>query len=297
MNDINLLKYHGRTASEVNMLLAGEMADKLFSRLVLDEFEERAGPSRLVLSLTMLASFTCALFASYVIYNVTFVSDMKFPSLDKQAILKKVEEYKLEIRTGGDPYLKKGYEKIAVIEQSIDDDGQPILVESEYKAPIDIEKQPELFIKPVELTEEPKARKRDKRALITPVFTGNNAIRFNKVTVNERAKIKVLAESNDFKMNLVGSVKKNIRKYLVYKVDKNGTKVIAGKKVRYLKTFKNRNDAVKYMKSTRVAGVVATDTTYYDLYDIEVCCLGEEAAEKLARGSGISMKKIKILKK
>lgn len=73
--------------------------------------------------------------------------------------------------------------------------------------------------------------------------------------------------------------------------------MIAGKNVKYVRTFKMKSDAVKYMQKKKIAGVVASSTTYYDYYDMEVCCLGDEAAEKLAHGSGISMKKIKILKK
>jgi hypothetical protein len=298
MNDINLLRYHNRSASEIHMLLAGESADKLFSRLVLGEDEQRTGRSLLVLSLTMAASFACALFASYVIYKVVITKDIVIPTFDKAAILQKVEDYKEELRTGGDPYLKDGFSKIANIAQSpMEDNASPVTVESQYKPPISVEKNPELFIQPVPLEGEPVKRKRDKRVLVTPMFTGNFAIEFRDINEADAAKVRLLAENNDFKLNIIGSTKKSTRKWNIYKEDDNSRIVIAGKNVKFVKTFQTRSAAVEYMQKHKIAGVVSSDTTYYDYYDMEVCCLGDEAAEKLARGSGINMNKIKILKK
>ena len=158
-------------------------------------------------------------------------------------------------------------------------------------------KNPELFIKPVPLEGEPKKRKRDKRVLVTPMFTGNFAIQFRDVNESDAGKVRLLAENNDFKLKIIGSTKKSSRKWNVYKEDDNSGVVIAGKNVKFVRKFKTRNAAVKYMQKHKIAGVVSSDTTYYDYYDMEVCCLGDEAAEKLARGSGINMNKIKILKK
>jgi len=298
MNDINLLRYHNRSASEINMLLSGETADKLFSRVVLGEYEERTSRSKLVLLMTMAASFACAVFASYVIYNVVITGTINVPRFDKDAILKKVAEYQLNVRTGGDPYLKDGFQKIADVESApLDDNAPPIVVVSEYEPPIDRETNPELFTKPIELTGEPKKRKRDKRVLVTPMFTGNYSIQFLDITESEAAKVRLLAENNDFNLNVLGSTKKAFRKWKVFREDDNSHTVIAGKNVRYLKTFRTKSAAVSYMEKKKIPGVVSTDTTYSDYYDMEVCCLGDEAAEKLAHGSGVSMKKIKILKK
>lgn len=298
MNDINLLRYHDRSASEVHMLFTGEAADKLFSRVVLGEYDKRTGKSKLVLSLTIAASFVCALFASYVIKNGILIKDITIPAFDKNAIIRKVSEYKEELRTGGDPYLKDGFSKIADVAQApMEEHVPPVTVESEYQPPINKETNPELFIKPVPLDGEPEKRKRDKRVLVTPMFTGNYAIQFRDVNETEAGKVRLLAENNDFNLNLIGSTKKAFRKWKVYKENDNSRTVIAGKNVSYLRTFKTEKAAVQYMQKNKIAGVVSSDTTYYDYYDMEVCCLGEEAAEKLARGSGITMAKIKILKK
>lgn len=81
MNDINLLRYHNRSASEIHMLLNSENVDPFFSRVVLGESKERAGLSKLVLILTLFASMACALFASYVIYHVAILGDMNIPRL------------------------------------------------------------------------------------------------------------------------------------------------------------------------------------------------------------------------
>ncbi|ADD67975.1 hypothetical protein Dacet_1203 [Denitrovibrio acetiphilus DSM 12809] len=297
MNDINLIRYHNRSSSEINMLLAGETADKLFSRVVLGESKKGAGSSMLVLFGTVAASFACAVFASYVIYHVVLVKDISLPAIDKTKIAKKVSDYKLELRTGGDPYLKDGFQKIAEVEKTPDANAQPVVVVSGYKPPVDKEANPELFTKPVELQGEPKKRKRDKRMLVTPIFTGNHVIQFLDVNEKEAAKVRVLAENNDFNLEIIGSSKKAFRKWKAYREDRSSSVVIAGMNVKYMKTFKSRQAALDYLEEKRIAGIVATDTTYYDYYDMEVCCLGDEAAEKLARGSGIAMKKIKILKK
>lgn len=298
MNDINLLRYHNRSASEIHMLLNGESTDKLFSRLVLGELEQGAGSRKLALFMTMAASLVCAIFASYVIYNVVIVNKINIPLLNKEKIKAKVEAYKLELRTGGDPYLKDGFSRIAVVDKgTIETETPPITVVSKFQPPVDKEAKPELFTKPVELTGEPVKRKRDKRVLVTPMFTGNYSLRFTDVNESEAAKVRVLAEGNDFNLNIIGSTKKAFRKWKVYIEDNKSSTVIAGKKVRYLKTFDKKDKAVSYLKAKRIAGVVETDTTYYDYYDMEVCCLGEEAAQKLAHGSGVSMNKIKILKK
>ena len=297
MNDINLLRYHNRSAHEINMLLNGDISDKLFSRVVLGETDKRTGPSRLVLSFTVAASFLCALFASYVIYNVVILKVNPLPFIDKNLIRNKVAEYKLELRTGGDPYLKDGYTRIAVLEQADGGTAQPVVVVSEYEPPIDYEAKPELFVKPVELTAEPEKRKRDKKALITPMFTGNYSIRFMDINESDASKVRVLADNNDFKLNLLGSTKKSRVQWQAFREDDSSSVSIAGKKVKYLRSFDSRQSAVNYLQKNKIAGLVSSKTTYYDYYDMEVCCLGDEAAEKLARGSGISMKKVKILKK
>lgn len=297
MNDINLLRYHNRSAHEINMLLSREISDQFFSRVVLGENGQRTGTSKLVLSLTAAASFVCSLFASYVLYHVIIVGDMTVPSINKKMIMDKVEEYKLELRTGGDPYLKDGYTRIAVVERTDENLTQPIVVVSEYEPPVDYEKQPELLTKPIELKGEPEKRKVDKRDLVTPVFTGNYSIRFLNVNESEAQKVRILAENNDFNITLLGSTKKSTRKWEVYKDDENSKKVIAGRNVRFVKTFNTRSDAVNYLQEKKIAGVVSSSTTYFDFYDMEVCCLRDEAAEKLARGSGVSMEKVKIIKK
>jgi hypothetical protein len=298
MNDINLIRYHDRSASEINMLMAGEMTDQLFSRVVLGIQEQRTGPSRLVLLLTMAASMVCALYASYVIYNVYINRVPDFVStLDKEAIMAKYRAYKLQLATGGDPYLIDGYTKIAVVEQTEEEDSQPVVVVSEYQVPIDRDANPELFTKPVEITKEPEKRKRDKRALITPVLTGNYSIQFLDISEADANKVRVLAESNDFKLKRLGSTKKYTRRWNVYRESKNSKTIVGGKNVKFVRSFKSRGAAVKYLQQKNIRGVVASKTNYYNQYDMQVCCLGEEAAEKLARGSGINMRKIKILKK
>jgi len=279
------------------MLLNGEMTDQFFSRLVLGDKKTGAGTSKPALFLTIAASFVCALFASYVIYHVYLLKDMEIPALNKDSIMKKVQEYQLELRTGGDPFLKEGYTKIADVTAAPEDLSQPVVVVSEFKPPIDFESKPELLLEPEKLEKEPEKRKRDKRELITPVLTGNHTIVFRDVGESDASKIRVLAENNDLKLNIIGSTKKSSRKWQVYKENPASKKIVAGKKVSFIKSFNKRNDAVKYLQNNKIAGLVVSDTTYYDYYDIEVCCLGDEAAEKLARGSGVSMNKVKIIKK
>lgn len=297
MNDINLLRYHNRSAHEIHMLLNGEMKDKFFSRVVLGEIKEGAGRTLLTPLLTVAASFVCAVFASYVIYHAVIVKDIYIPTIDKEMIKNKVAEYRLELRTGGDPYLKDGYTKIAAVETSTEAAAPSVVVVSEYEPPIDIESQPELFTKPVELTGEPEKRKRDKRNLITPILTGNFAIRFLDVNESDAVKVRTLAENNDFNINIIGSNKKSRVRWAAYRENPQSGTVIAGKNVTHLNTFSSRDAAVNYLQKRKIAGVVASRTTYYNYYDMEVCCLGEEAAEKLARGSGVSMSKVKIIKK
>lgn len=297
MNDINLLRYHNRSAYEIHMLLNGEMKDKLFSRVVLGEMKARASVSKLVLFLTVILSFICSLFASYVVYHVVLIKDISIPMLDKAAIEKKVAEYQLELRTGGDPYLKEGYTKVISVDRAAEDDTPPVVVVSEYEPPIDMEAKPELFTKPIELVGEPEKRKRDKKELITPVLTGNYSIQFRSIGDADAAKVRTLAGNNDFKLTMLGTAKKSSVAWNAYKEDPKSGTVIAGKRVAFIKSFGNRNDAVSYLQKRKIAGVVASRTTYYNLYDMEVCCLNDEAAEKLARGSGIPMDKIKIIKK
>ncbi|PLX70978.1 MAG: hypothetical protein C0602_02790 [Denitrovibrio sp.] len=171
------------------------------------------------------------------------------------------------------------------------------MVVSDYSPPIDYEKQPELLKEPVKLEGEPEKRKVDKRNLITPVLTGNYSIQFLDISEADAGKVRTLAENNDFNLTLIGSTKKSTRKWQVYKDSDNSSKVIAGRNVKYLRSFNSRSEAVKYLQKNKIAGLVHSDTTYFDYYDMEVCCLGEEAAEKLARGSGVSMNKVKIIKK
>ena len=279
------------------MLLNSENVDPFFSRVVLGESKERASLSKLALIMTLTASMACALFASYVIYNVFILGGYEIPAINKEMIMKKVAEYQLELRTGGDPYLKDGYTKIAVVESSDEDLTQPVVVVSDYEVPIDKEAQPELFTAPIKITGEPKKRKIDKRALITPMFTGNYSIQFLDINEEDAKKVKILADNNDFNLTKIGSNVKSRKKWQAYKENNNSKTVIAGKNVSFLKSFNSRSAAVKYLQKKKIAGVVATKTTYYNYYDLEVCCLGSEAAQKMAHGSGVSFKKIKILKK
>jgi hypothetical protein len=279
------------------MLLNGELSDELFNKLVLGEIEEKAGKFRPAFFLVIAASFICALFASYVIYNTYIKAESPIPFIDKDAVKRKMEAAEIEKRTGGDPFLKEGYQKLGVIEETETSKAAPFYIESENKEVEDVSDRPELYIKPIELKGEPLRKRRDQSNIISPVFTGNYAIVFRKLNTNQSAMIKKTALDNDLKYKVVGSSKKAVVKWKVYKENKNSGTVIGGKNVSYLKTFKNRSSAVKYLQKKKVRGVVASDTSYIDYFDMQICCLGEEAAEKLARGSGISMRKIKILKK
>jgi len=279
MNEINLLKYHNRSAREIHMLLNGELKDDLFSQLVLG------------------GSFLTAIFASYFISIVYLDLDPPIPYFDKEAIKRKVAEYQLNKRTGGDEFLKSGYEKLGVVEQSLEGNTAAAYVESQFEFKEDNSRKPELFIKPLKLEGEPLRKKIDKSKLISPVLTGNNAIRFKTVSSKEMAIIKDIAVNNDLKYRKLGSSKKRSVVWQVYREDKSSSRIIGGKPVRYVKSFKRESQALRYIKSMKRRGVVTSKTTYTDYFDVEICCLGDEAAEKFARGSGISMKKIKIIKK
>jgi hypothetical protein len=279
------------------MLLNGEMTDSFFSRVVLGKKDTGTGAKKPVLYVTLAASLICALFASYVIYYTYILNIPVVPFLDTKAIERKVAEYKLDLLTGGDPYLKDGYTRIVIVDESQTDIPQPVVVDSDYQPPVDKDARPDLYAKPVELTEEPEKRKRDKRVLVTPVYSGNFAIQFFDVDTVEAEKVRTLAKNNDFNLTTIGSTKKSSVRWNVYKEDDRSSILIAGRKVSFLKGFEKKSDAVKYLQDKRIAGVVASRTTYYDYFDLEVCCLGEEAANKLANGSGVSVNKVKIIKK
>lgn len=297
MNDINLLRYHDRNACEIHRLLTGEMNDKLFSRVVFGDSTSGAGISKPALFLTLAASFACAVFASYVIYNTVFMRGSAIPKLNKNAIIDKVKEYQLELRTGGDPYLKEGYTKIATVEKAPDGSAPPVVVISEYEPPVNKEANPELFTKPVDLHGEPEKWKRDKKKeLIEPMVNDSYSILFRNIDNSDVAKVKTLVKNNDLKMKVVKTHHYKTVKWNAYKGDPGSGLVMAGKHVRFVKSFRSKNEAVKYLQKKRYGGVVMSKTTRYNHYDIRVCCLGDEAAEKLSTGSGVDTNKIKIIK-
>jgi hypothetical protein len=298
MNEINLLKYHNRSAREIHMLLTGELTDEFFSRVVFSG-KDRAGGRRQGLSLPfiILAAFICSLSPSYVIYTKYIMEQpITVPSIDKSLrnIMPKPDAPKKVEKP--DPMVLEGYSKIGELEEGKGEGQQGVLIVSDYVPPQEAkEDKPDEKIAPITNLGEPPKRIPQRSVELLPIYSGNFKIVFNSIDGQASKEVKTLADNNDLKMTRIGSERKENKKWHVYKFDSRSSLVISGRKVRYIKSYDDSGSAMVFLEANNIKGLIVPETSKTDLYDIEVCCTSQELAQKLANASGIGSSKYKIL--
>lgn len=299
MNEINLLKYHNRSAREIHMLLTGELRDEFFSRVVFSG-KDKAGGRRQGLSLPfiILAAFICSLSPSFVIYTKYIrQQEITVPAIDKtlKSIMPKPDTLKKTEKP--DPMVLEGYSKIGVLEEGKSEGQQGVLIVSEYVPPQEEkeEDKPEEKISPITNMGEPPKRIPQRNVDLLPIYSGNYKILFSGIDGQATKDVKILADNNDLKMTRIGSERRENKKWHVYKFDSRSSLVISGRKVRYIKSYDDSGSAMVFLQANNVKGLIVPESSKTDLYDIEVCCTSQELAQKLANASGIGPTKYKIL--
>ena len=298
MNEINLLKYHNRSAREIHMLLTGELTDAFFSRVVFSG-KVKAADRRQGLSLPfiILAAFICSLSPSFVIYTKYIKQqEITVPAIDTSLknIMPKAEPPKKTEKP--DPMVLEGYSKIGVLEEGKPEGQQGVLIVSDYVPPKEEkEDKPEEKISPITSMGEPPKRIPTRSVDLLPIYSGNFKIVFIGIDGPATRDVKMLAENNDLKMARIGSERRENKKWHVYKFDSRSSLVISGRKVKYLKSYDDSGSAMVFLQANNIKGLIVPETSKTDLYDIELCCTSQELAQKLANASGIGPTKYKIL--
>lgn len=299
MNEINLLRYHDRSNHEIHMLLAGELSDEFFSRVVLGGKVKKVRLTGLTLSMTVLLAFLCSLPMSYYIYTKYLHTSKITPAEIIHQHIKEVISVKLNSKKEelNDPLIKEGYKKIGEISEKKGAEGQQgLLVISDYKKPVEKqEEKPDEPIDPITVPGEPAKRIPVKEIEFMPIYSGTFKIQFMHVDESEAEFIKILAKNNDLNLSMIGSDKKIDRKWLVYQLDESSSTIVAGRKATYIKSFDSSDKAMSYLTRNNLKGLISANTSVTNFYDYEVCCMSKEAAEKTARGSGVNTDKIKIV--
>ncbi len=303
MNEINLLRYHNRSAHEIHMLLNGELTDEFFSRIVTISSKKvkKVRLSRLTFFMTLLLAFLCSLVSSYFIYtkllphkDLTSVNGVQKHIIEVMSV-----KIKPKAPEKPDPLLKEGYARIGELDDKAEGKGsQGLLIISDYKpeTKADTGEKPEEIIKPITVPGEPAKRIPVREPDFMPLFSGNFKIQFFNLNEQELSYVKTLAQNNDLTLTQIGSDKIVKTKWLVYLLDNTSPVTISGRRVRYIKSYSSSDAAMSYLTRNSLKGLITTDTSVTNFYDMQVCCLSEEAADKLARGSGVGMDKVKILK-
>jgi len=299
MNEINLLKYHNRSAREIHMLLNGELTDDLFSRVVFSG-KVKGGDRREGLSLPViiLCAFLCSLSPSFVIYTKYIANhELAVPAIDKSLKNIMPSTTKEKVPEKPDPMVLEGYSKIGQLADSPKTEGQQgVIIVSDFVPPVEEqEEKPEEKVSPITNIGEPPKRIPQRDVELLPIYSGSFKIVFSGIDSQASRDVKTLADNNDLKMSRVGSERKEQKKWHVYKFDNRSSLIISGRKVRYVKSFDDSGSAMVFLEANSIKGLILPETSKTDLYDIEVCCTSEELATKLANASGIGSSKYKIL--
>lgn len=304
MNEINLLRYHDRSAREIHMLLCGELTDEFFSRVVVVGKNKKVSGKHPVLTffLTMLLAFICSLGVSYYVYtkfiavNNTGISTSSIIPEPIRKVIKKEKEVVEKVKP--DPYVMSGYSNIGEIELgSGGSESRGIIISSDYTKPKESNKnKPEQTIRPITIPGEPIKRIPDQNPDFMPVYSGTYLMQFFDSDPSDTDFITALANKNDMKMTKLATRSRMVTHWNAYYIDKKSKTRIAGYGVKFIKSFDSRDAAKGYLKNSRIRGFVAAITAPEPIYDWEVCCAKKEEADKLANGSGVDMKKIKIIK-
>lgn len=305
MNEINLLRYHDRSAREVHMLLNGELADEFFTRVVLaGKRYKKAGAAKkhpaLAFFFTMLLALMCALGASYFIYTKYLVVLM--PASQTSMIPEPIREVmkmpeKAVEKVKPDPLVMNGYSNIGDIELGGSTGTKETIIVSDYTKPKEsTENKPEEIIKPITVPGEPMKRIPDAQPEFMPVYSGTFMIQFFNADPQETKYISALATKNDMKLTKIAERSRMVTHWNAYYIDKKSKTRLAGYGVRFIQSFNSRAEAKTFLKNKGIRGFVAAITAPEPINDWGVCCAKEDAADKMARASGVDMNKVKIIK-
>ncbi|KAA0257985.1 hypothetical protein FHQ18_06220 [Deferribacter autotrophicus] len=254
MTKINLLKYFDKSFSEIYQIEHGEI----------EETPSKKSPKRVrihLLTLSYLLAFILLILAGFFTYKL-------FHKPNKTITQKPIKtETPTQIKTDKKTVKpsEKKYVKIAEI-KILDETNNGITPKQQP----DLSKKNE--IKHKTNTHKPSKPstnnevKKEKPKKITYYYK----LTFYKVDSTNFNKLKSFAQKYNLHLKQLKKYKVIKTIWRVYAISPGASQYIAGKPVKYLKYFGNKNKAIQYVKSKKLKAVIKKDKIIYYLYDLSL---------------------------
>ena len=153
-------------------------------------------------------------------------------------------------------------------------------------------------IKPIEKKEQTAAvkPKQKENKAPAPVVVKEYAVLFENINENQYTKVKDLSKKYNTKLEVVDAYSNTYSIWKVYEQNDAGSEVVDAVAVTHVEDFLTQEDAVEFAAKRNIKAVIKQIGVTEKSYNIKLCCTNIDNAKKIANGSSITDKIIKIIR-
>lgn len=292
MTDINLLKYLNLSHSEIYQIEHGDVTEDQSEQVTLQQQKQKKLGKKLPSYFLYLAGLILAIILGIILYFSLFT--------EEEAALTTNINQKDNVTIEKKPQLiqNKEFKPIGTItfskEQPKKPEPQPI------KKPTPKPVKPKKIVKPKPQKKMVTPKPVPKPAPIKkskPMVKVDHYVAYLDISRNELIKLKKVVQQSNKKYIVDRTKLKKKTLWQLYKRDANGTKVIADRKVKFIKSFNTKDLAVNYAKKHNVPAIILSKKTEERFYFINVYPFtSKQDANKFKKRTTFIKKSVKIHK-
>ncbi len=129
-----------------------------------------------------------------------------------------------------------------------------------------------------------------------PVVVKEYAVLFESINENQYTKVKDLSKKYNTKLEVVDAYSNTYSIWKVYEQSDAGSEVVDAVPVTHVEDFLTQEDAVEFAAKKNIQAVIKQVGVTEKSYNIKLCCTNIDNAKKIANGSKITDKVIKIIR-
>ncbi len=288
MHNLNLYNYYDKSLADINKEYLESLKYKP-KKVSKKHFDRR---HVLALAITVLTGLGIA--NHFGVFDEPVVETVQAPPpVDTRTEEEKQGYVQIQIFEFADTPVETVTEKIKTDNETIKSIDNNSIAMNNTSSAVD-----KVNIKPIEKKEQTAAvkPKQKENKAPAPVVVKEYAVLFENINENQYTKVKDLSKKYNTKLEVVDAYSNTYSIWKVYEQNDAGSEVVDAVAVTHVEDFLTQEDAVEFAAKRNIKAVIKQIGVTEKSYNIKLCCTNIDNAKKIANGSSITDKIIKIIR-
>lgn len=288
MHNLNLYNYYDKSLADINKEYLESLKYKP-KKVSKKHFDRR---HVLALAITVLTGLGIANY--FGVFDEPVVEIVQAPPpVDTRTEEEKQGYVQIQIFEFADTPVETVTEKIKTDNETIKSIDNNSIAMNNTSSAVD-----KVNIKPIEKKEQTAAvkPKQKENKAPAPVVVKEYAVLFENINENQYTKVKDLSKKYNTKLEVVDAYSNTYSIWKVYEQNDAGSEVVDAVAVTHVEDFLTQEDAVEFAAKRNIKAVIKQIGITEKSYNIKLCCTNIDNAKKIANGSSITDKIIKIIR-